>query len=130
MAQPPENLDPDDTEAIIAAFLDDAASHQWGDEEVNQVLEQILQADAAHQAGETPPPLQQATPVPAPFHGPNSPISTPTQPEEEGEEEEPTDDDEVAADLSGPANVALPQGGQNTEEGETSTVHTGQGTTT
>ena len=68
MAQPLENLDPDDTEAIIAAFLDDAASHQWGDEEVNQVLEQILQADAAHQAGETPPPLQQATPVPAPFH--------------------------------------------------------------
>ena len=50
VAQPPENLNPDDTEAIIAAFLNDATAQQWGDEEVN--LEHILQQDAADQAGE------------------------------------------------------------------------------
>ena len=54
----------------------------------------------------------------------------PTQPEEEGEEEEPSDDDEVAEDPVDPANAAPPRGGQNSEEGETSTVHTAQGTTT
>ena len=45
-AQPPANLDPADTEAIIAAFLSHATDQQWDDEAVNNVLEQILQQDA------------------------------------------------------------------------------------
>ena len=95
VAQPPENLNPDDTEAIIAAFLNDAAAQQWEDEEVNRVLEHILQQDAAYQAGEASIQHQEVIPVPAPFHGPNSPISTPTQRDEEEEEKEQTDDDVV-----------------------------------
>ena len=36
----------------------------------------------------------------------------------------------MAEDPVDPANAAPPRGGQNSEEGETSTVHTAQGTTT
>ena len=46
MAQPTADLDPADTEAIIAAFLSDATDQQWDDEAVNEVLEQILQQDS------------------------------------------------------------------------------------
>ena len=33
-AQPPADLDPADTEGIIAAFLSDAADQQWDDEAI------------------------------------------------------------------------------------------------
>ena len=92
-AQPPPDLDPEDTEAIIAAFLDNAATQQWDDMAVNDVLEQILRQDAA--PGESSTAMQEAgasmssqtdrekTPVTAPYHGVNSPISTPTQADED-----------------------------------------------
>ena len=97
-AQPPTNLDPAATEAIIAAFMSDATDQQRDDEEVNNVLEQILQQDAEPGGNPaTEPPLlhQAGSPAPVPFHGPNSPISTPTQPDEEEEEEDGEADPEV-----------------------------------
>ena len=124
VAQPPENLNPDDTEAIIAAFLNDATTQQWGDEGVNRVLEHILQQDAAYQAGEASIQHQEVIPVPAPFHGPNSPISTPTQRDEEEA------DDVVEENPPGIDPSLSTQEGEQTAEGATSTVHTAEGTTT
>ena len=120
-AQPPADLDPADTEAIIAAFLNDATAQQWGDEEVNNVLEHILRQDAE--------PGQEAIPVPTPFHGPNSPISTPTQPDEEEGEEEEREDEQVEEETPIP-NSATVQEGEHSAAGAVSTVHTAQGTTT
>ena len=46
-SQPTQDLDPEDTEAIIAAFLDNATDQGWNDTAVNDVLEEILRQDAA-----------------------------------------------------------------------------------
>ena len=73
---------------------------------------------------------QEVIPVPAPFHGPDSPISTPTQRDEEGEEEEQTDDDVVEENPPGINPSLSTQEREQTAEGATSTVHTAEGTTT
>ena len=78
---------------------------------------------------ETDPPLphQAGVPVPVPFHGPNSPISTPTQPDEEEEEEDWEADPEVQEPP--PADPYVRER-EHTPAGSISTVHTAQGTTT
>ena len=60
-AQPPAGINPDDTEAIIDAYLADAAEHHMDDGEVDLMLEEIFRQDREHggegpmmnQAGET-----------------------------------------------------------------------------
>ena len=106
-AQPPPGLDPEDTEAIIAAFLDNATTQRWDDTAVNEVLEQILRQDAdqggspavAQETGTSASTLPNngGIPLPVPYHGVNSPISTPTQADEE-EPEEGEEEEEVAED--------------------------------
>ena len=41
-SQPTQDLDPEDTEAIIAAFLNNATEQGWNDTTVNDMLEEIL----------------------------------------------------------------------------------------
>ena len=100
-SQPTQDLDPEDTEAIIAAFLNNATEQGWNDTTVNDMLEEILRQDAIQGGtaggGES---MAVPTPVPVPYHRENPPISTPTQedeevPEEEEEEEEREEDPNV-----------------------------------
>ena len=90
-AQPTPDLNPDDAEAIISAFLNNATELQMEDAAVDDLLEEIFRQDKVHggmQASNT----QEAHPhSEVPFHGPNSPISTPTEEDvavEEDEDEE------------------------------------------
>ena len=117
-AQPPVNLDPADTKAMIAAFLSDATDQQWDDEAVNNVLEQILQQDVEPGASQKLTHHTKRVFQPVPFHGPDS------QPDEEEEGGEA--DPELEVQEPPPADPYV----RERAAGAISTVHTAQGTTT
>ena len=52
-AQPTQDLDPADTEAIISTFLNNATEQGCNDATVNDMLEEILRQDEAHQRKQT-----------------------------------------------------------------------------
>ena len=69
------------------------------------------------------------TPVPVPYHGENSPISTPAQEDEEVPEEE-EEEGEKEEDPNIPVEALATEGGEATMEGAVTTVQTSQGQTT
>ena len=124
-------LTPRTPKPSLPPFLSDATDQQWDDEAVNEVLEQILQQDSEvgnNLEGDRSVPHPDAAPMSVPFHGPNSPISTPTQPDEEEAEEEDKDDDPVVQEA--PTDDSYLREMEHTPAGAVSTVQTAQGTTT